>query len=396
MKEKVLILGLALALVIVCVQWGKGKTTSSSSASNGDDVYTNIMTRSSVRSYQDKPVEKDKIEKLLRAGMAAPSAMNKQPWHFVVVTDKKELADIAEATPNASMAKDAPLAIIVCGDLTKAADGDAQQFWIQDCSAVSENILLAAHGMGLGAVWTGTYPSEERCEAIRKIVGLPKTMVPLNTIVIGYPDGEAQPKDKWNTENISYNHYGNKAASDNNSNATSESKDEFKAFDVNEDFHANPFKFFKGDGLLIAAGDKNGFNEMTIGWGAVGNLWAPNNATMTVYVAQGRYTHQFMEKTKYFTGMVFDDAHKDILRYMGTHSGRDGDKVKALGLHTLYTKNGTPYFAEASEVYECRMAYHTTFDPKNFESDLPKNFYAHFNAGYHTEYIGEIVGAWRK
>lgn len=162
MKEKVLILGLALALVIVCVQWVKGKTTSSSSASNGDDVYTNIMTRSSVRSYQDKPVEKDKIEKLLRAGMAAPSAMNKQPWHFVVVTDKKELADIAEATPNASMAKDAPLAIIVCGDLTKAADGDAKQFWIQDCSAVSENILLAAHGMGLGAVWLTTRPSTRR------------------------------------------------------------------------------------------------------------------------------------------------------------------------------------------------------------------------------------------
>lgn len=197
MKEKVLILGLALALVIVCVQLVKGKTTSSSTA-GGDDVYNNIMTRTSVRSYQDKPVEKDKIEKLLRAGMAAPSAMNKQPWHFVVVTDKKELADIAEATPNASMAKDAPLAIIVCGDMTKAADGDAQQFWIQDCSAVSENILLAAHGMGLGAVWTGTYPSQERCAAIRKILGLPETMIPLNTIVIGYPDGEAQPKDKWN------------------------------------------------------------------------------------------------------------------------------------------------------------------------------------------------------
>lgn len=93
---------------------------------------------------------------------------------------------------------------------------------------------------------------------------------------------------------------------------------------------------------------------------------------------------------------VKEFMEENFLRYMGTHSGRDGDKVKALGLHTLYTKNGTPYFAEASEVYECRMAYHSTFDPKNFESDLPKNFYAHFNAGYHTEYIGEIEGAWRK
>lgn len=169
----------------------------------------------------------------------------------------------------------------------------------------------------------------------------------------------------------------------------------FKAFDVLKDFQGNPFTWFKGSGLLLAAGDKTGFNEMTIGWGALGNLWAHDNATITVYVAQSRYTHQYMEKTKYFTVMAFDADHQRILRYMGSHSGRDGDKVKALGLHTLYTQNGTPYFAEASEVYECKMIYHAPFDPKGF-GELPKNFYANFPANIHSQYIGEVVGAWKK
>lgn len=207
MKDKLLIIALALALVIVTFQWvSLKKMQSSSNSSQG--VYENIMTRTSVRSYQDKSVSKDVINKLLHAGMAAPSAVNKQPWHFIVVTNKNELKAIAEATPNASMAKNAPLAIVVCGDLSKALQGEGQQIWIQDCSAASENILLAAHGLGLGAVWTGTYPSKERCAAISKILSLPKNLIPLNTIVIGYPNESQQPKDKWNTDNVSWNKYG--------------------------------------------------------------------------------------------------------------------------------------------------------------------------------------------
>ena len=126
--------------------------------------------------------------------------------------------------------------------------------------------------------------------------------------------------------------------------ADSETK-EFSEIDFPSDFHGNPFTWFKGDGLLLAAGDKNGFNAMTIGWGALGNIWERGTSTMTVYVAKGRYTYQFMEQAKYFTVMAFDDKHKDVLHYMGSHSGRDGDKAAALGLHTLYTENGTPYFA---------------------------------------------------
>lgn len=172
-------------------------------------VLDNIATRVSVRSYLDKPVEETKIEQLLRAGMAAPSAMNKQPWHFVVVTDKQQLAALAKANPYAGMAAKAPLAIVVCGDMSKALTGNAREFWVQDCSAASENILLAANAMGLGAVWTGTYPSEERVKAVSKVLQLPKKLIPLNTIVIGYPDGTNTPKDKWKPTNVSYNFYGN-------------------------------------------------------------------------------------------------------------------------------------------------------------------------------------------
>lgn len=106
------------------------------------------------------------------------------------------------------MAAKAPLAIVVCGDMNKAAEGNAREFWIQDCSAATENILLAATGMGIGAVWTGTYPSKERCADVAKVLGLPVSLIPLNTIVIGYPNADVSPKNKWNAENISYNTYG--------------------------------------------------------------------------------------------------------------------------------------------------------------------------------------------
>lgn len=171
--------------------------------------------------------------------------------------------------------------------------------------------------------------------------------------------------------------------------------DGFKEFDVMEDFNANPFTWFKGAGLLLAAGDESGFNEMTIGWGSLGNIWEHNDATITVYVAEKRYTYKFMEQSKYFTVMVFDEDHEDVLQYMGSHSGRNGDKVKELGLHTLYTENGTPFFEEASEVYECEIIYHAPFDPKGF-GELPKRFYANFSSGIHSMYIGKIVKAMRK
>ena len=170
----------------------------------GEAAIANIMTRTSVRSYLDKAVEPEKVEILLRAGMAAPSAVNKQPWHFVVVTDQAERELLAGTNRNARMIIQAPLAIVVCGNLDKALEGEAQEYWVQDASAATENILLAANALGLGAVWTGTYPLQERVKETSKVLNLPPNLVPLCTVVIGYPDKDNTPKDKWNEQNVSY------------------------------------------------------------------------------------------------------------------------------------------------------------------------------------------------
>lgn len=203
----ILNVALAIALVFLCYKLAVTGGEKAQQQDTSEVVLNNILERTSVRSYLEKSVEEEKIEKLLQAGMAAPTAVNKQPWHFVVVTEKSLLQKLSEANPHAKMVAKAPLAIVVCGDMTKALDGNAREFWVQDCSAASENILLAATGLGLGAVWTGTYPSEERCAAVSEVLGLPESLTPLNTIVIGYPDGEVTPKDKWKESNISYNMY---------------------------------------------------------------------------------------------------------------------------------------------------------------------------------------------
>ena len=170
-----------------------------------NQIFENIMSRTSVRSYTEKPVEQEKVEMMLRAGMAAPSACNRQPWHFVVINDREILDQIPQFSPYAGMVKQASLAIVVCGCLDKTLEGTEQEFWIQDCSAATENILLMAHGLGLGGVWTALYPLKERYEGMQQLLHLPKTMIPLNTLIIGYPKNQAEAKDKWKEENISYN-----------------------------------------------------------------------------------------------------------------------------------------------------------------------------------------------
>lgn len=170
-------------------------------------IYDNIINRTSVRSYTEQPIKQEKIELLLRAAMAAPSACNKQPWHFVVINDRKILDKIPSFSPYASMVREAPLAIVVCGDLNKTLDGWEQDFWVQDCAAATENILLMAHGMGLGAVWTALYPAKDRYLGMQQLLGLPEHVIPLNTIVIGYPKSETKSKDKWKEDNVSYNGY---------------------------------------------------------------------------------------------------------------------------------------------------------------------------------------------
>lgn len=170
---------------------------------------------------------------------------------------------------------------------------------------------------------------------------------------------------------------------------------DFKEFDYTQATNLNPFDWFKGAGLLLASGDKEHHNAMTIGWGALGNVWGYNVNTITVYVAPARYTYKFMEKYKYFTVMVFDDDQKEVLNYMGTHSGRDGDKGEALGLHIAYTENGAPYYLEAREVYECEVIYRAPFDQSGFE-EIPRKRYENFPAGIHHMYIGKILSARRR
>lgn len=210
-KSVVLNIVLAIVVVVLSVRLASDKVTVDKSADaqqsvNAEQaVLDNIATRTSIRDYEARPVEKEKIEKMLRAAMAAPTAMNKQPWHFVVVDQRNVLDALAGANPYAKMLKKAPLAIVVCGNTDKMIEGGGRDFWIQDASAATENLLLAAHAMGLGAVWTGAYPSEERCISISKVLSLSDNLVPLNMIVVGYPAEHPQPKQKFKEENVSYN-----------------------------------------------------------------------------------------------------------------------------------------------------------------------------------------------
>ncbi|MFZ4741685.1 MAG: nitroreductase family protein [Bacteroidales bacterium] len=151
-----------------------------------------ILTRRSIRKYISKPITNDQVENLLKAAMYAPSARNEQPWHYIVINDRYILDKIIEAHPYANMLKEAALAIIVCADENiEKTEG----YWVQDCSAATQNILLAAHAMGLGSVWLGVYPRKERILAIKTLFKLPENIKPLSIIAIGHPDEQkAMPK----------------------------------------------------------------------------------------------------------------------------------------------------------------------------------------------------------
>lgn len=205
------ILNVVLALVVVALAVKLLFFSSSSSAGvDAQAVMNNLLTRTSVRAYQDKPVEDAKVEQLLRTAMSAPSAGNKQPWKFVVVRDKATLSAISAEMHTMRMAEKAPLAIIVCGDLTNTFPEDGRDYWVEDTSAATENLLLAAHSLGLGAVWCGVYPLRERVTFMQELLKLPSYIVPLNVIPIGYPAETPAPKDKWKPENVHYEVWGGK------------------------------------------------------------------------------------------------------------------------------------------------------------------------------------------
>lgn len=183
-----------LSALVAC----NGTETKESDGSN--QTLETIFNRKSIRKYTERPVEKEKLETLVRAGMAAPSSRDRRPWEFVIVTDRDLLDKMGDGLPLARMLKETKQAIIVCGDTVKSENA-----WQLDCSAAAQNILLAAESMGLGAVWTAAYPYPERMKIIQDALQLPEHILPLTVIPLGYPTGIEKPKDKYNKKQIHYN-----------------------------------------------------------------------------------------------------------------------------------------------------------------------------------------------
>lgn len=161
-----------------------------------------IYKRRSIRRYTNESVDQDMINEILKAGMNAPSAGNEQPWHFLVV-DKRELLDLIPTFhPYSKMLYEAPLAIIVCADISSVK---YPEYWPQDCSAATQNILLAIAELDLGGVWLGLYPRDERVKKFQKVFNMPEKIIPFSVVALGHPAEQKPPKDIFLTERIRYN-----------------------------------------------------------------------------------------------------------------------------------------------------------------------------------------------
>ena len=209
MKKSILAIATVLLTLGACTTQGGDNQQAEATIDNGQAAIENIITRTSIRNYKDQPVEQEKIDIMLKAAMASPTAMNMQPWHFIVIDDKNTIDMLSGRQPT-----NAPLLIAVCGDTDKTTMPDGKSklpdFWVQDVSAATENLLLAAHAVGLGAVWTAAYPNMERCAEIANVLNATNNIIPLAIVRVGYPDEAPAPKDKFKEENISYNKFGGK------------------------------------------------------------------------------------------------------------------------------------------------------------------------------------------
>jgi len=163
------------------------------------DTLDAIFTRRSIRKYTDKAVPEELVTNLLKAAMAAPSAGNEQAWQFIVIREREILDAIPKFHPYTAMLKYASIAILVCGDLTLEK---IKGYWVQDCSAATQNLLLAATTLGLGAVWTGVYPLEDRVSGMRKLLHLPEHVIPLSLVPIGFPAEQPGRADRFNAERV--------------------------------------------------------------------------------------------------------------------------------------------------------------------------------------------------
>lgn len=168
------------------------------------DCLEAILGRRSIRRYTDEPVTEEQIEAILRAAMAAPSAGNQQSWRFVVVTNERQLERLSEATPYSGMLAKAAVGLVICGD---TRDEKHPGYWVQDCSAAIENALVAIHAMGLGAVWIGVHPVQERVDNVRRICEIPEGIVPMSMMAIGHPEETKPPADRFNAEFVWRDHW---------------------------------------------------------------------------------------------------------------------------------------------------------------------------------------------
>lgn len=180
------------------------QNTKENSSSPTKDALTTILNRKSVREFIGKMLTNETLDTLAKAGMAAPSAMNKQPWVFILINDRKTLNRLADSLPSSKMLYKAGGAIVVCGDQKKFIAGN-ELFWIEDCAAASQNILITVESLEMGAVWTGVFPDNKKMATVRTILEIPSDVIPLNVIAIGYPSGKDVPKNKYKKENIHWN-----------------------------------------------------------------------------------------------------------------------------------------------------------------------------------------------
>jgi nitroreductase len=170
---------------------------------NVDEKLGFIFGRRSIRAYTSAEVSQETVQKLLEAAMAAPSAVAKDPWRFIVIRKSQTLSRIADELPNGKMLASAAVGITVCGDL-EATHDQQLSYLLQDCSAAIENLLLCAHILGLGACWLGVHPREQRVNALKKILSLPLSVIPVACIAIGHPAESKEPRTRFSRDYVHF------------------------------------------------------------------------------------------------------------------------------------------------------------------------------------------------
>ena len=168
------------------------------------ELYDGLITRRSIRAFKPDPIDREQVDEIIRAGMYAPSAVNCQPWHFIVIDDRSLMDRIMQIHPYAGMLAEARYAVLICGDQNLE---HGPGYWVVDCGAATQNMLLAAHAKGVGSVWLGLHPREKRKEGIRELFELPGHIQPFALIALGYPNEQKPVPERFKKERIHYNRW---------------------------------------------------------------------------------------------------------------------------------------------------------------------------------------------